>query len=886
MSRTELEHKDDEATIPFSDSLHFSDHPVPRRLTSSQKRANQWRRWSDDIIPRMIVPYLSYIEETLSLRHANVPGERHSNDGECGTGCRTRSIKVACVLFDAFEEITIIACPCFPAPLQLLRRGLFPCAPMVPSLAVDLRVLEFVRLLFVRQSPNQTAWCDALETFLDGMRYKLTSKNSLRRRFSNAFHWYRVLTVLARDHISTLITDARKDGSRVDQPSEYLRSRCPLCFGGNDWRNEVRGSPSMPNIIVCIDACFTQKCSTNPRGATGSDPPNPTSSFFLPTADVNAMEDFVQRCRGEGRQARASRAEPDEDCYEEGMRVPVSVLNGCGDSFIAADEKREKASTRFFTDTGLMALLCRHDRVLWVANLTSAGEKQHYALALLDRLFKHLPAQMTIGLLYDIGCQLERSCRKWKFMDDNTLSRIAFAVAVFHAYGHQWPCQIVYHPRKREGFRLSDGEGCERLWSFLKPLIPSLRVSGFNQRLFVLDTQIRHLDSKSLQGFGHWLHRRWIHCQTKKNGALDSLHDLQVDEDMLRVEWKAQVDHQTRPAPRQSRNKAAEVITTVLALEKTLEAQEASIRELEMQLHSGRVPDIVEHPLTASEKTADTLRRRRAALGTEDKVNLQKMKKDIYLTVRLNALAVKTRIRDRLRQRKFELERLERSYRATINAEHKLHANTQQSIKRREPGILKLVSTYNAPPYAIMPHIIPRDGIFLLDVDDDIWQDVGLDDDTMAPPAWLSDDAVRNGIRLQLEEARLMQWMLAEWGAIRGASNNAGNDVAVTDAVMSFHLRSRADELVNICVVWKKKVQFGESWGPSDEALLQAARDQAQSSFRDEDDAESGDLEYDIALADEYRYDYSNELVDDTDDIDDHYMPSSPIKLSNKCRCI
>ncbi|KAG1793314.1 uncharacterized protein HD556DRAFT_1432309 [Suillus plorans] len=324
------------------------------------------------------------------------------------------------------------------------------------------------------------------------------------------------------------------------------------------------------------------------------------------------MEDFVQRCHGESRQARASRAEPDEDCYEEGMRVPVSVLNGCGDSFIAADEKREKAR-----------------------------EKQHYALALLDRLFKHLPAQMTIGLLYDIGCQLERSCCKWKFMDNSILSRIAFAVAVFHAYGHQWPCQIVYHPRKREGFGL-----------FLKPLIPSLRVSGFNQRLFILDTQICHLDSKSLQGFGHWLHQCWIHCQTKKNGALDSLHDLQVDEHMLRVEWKAQVDHQTKPAPRQSRNKVVEVITTVLALEKTLEAQEASIRELKMQLHV---------------KTADSLRRHRAALGTEDKVNLEKMKKDVYLMVCLNALAVKTRIRNRLRQCKFELERLERSYRATIN---------------------------------------------------------------------------------------------------------------------------------------------------------------------------------------------------------------------------
>jgi hypothetical protein len=77
------------------------------------------------------------------------------------------------------SEINIIACPCFPAPLQLLRHGLFPCAPVAPSLAVDLRVLEFVRLLFIHQSPNHTAWCDAVETFLDGMGYKLTSMVSI-----------------------------------------------------------------------------------------------------------------------------------------------------------------------------------------------------------------------------------------------------------------------------------------------------------------------------------------------------------------------------------------------------------------------------------------------------------------------------------------------------------------------------------------------------------------------------------------------------------------------------------------------------------------------------------------------------------------------------------
>jgi hypothetical protein len=159
------------------------------------------------------------------------------------------------------------------------------------------------------------------------------------------------------------------------------------------------------------------------------------------------------------------------------MKVPISVLNNCSDSFIAADEKCEKASTQFFADTGLMALLCRHDRALWLVNMTSAGEKQHYALALLDRLVKNLPPNMTIGNLYDIACQLHRSCMKWGFLDD-AMDRISFAVSVFHAYGHQWPCQIIYHPRKAEGFGLSDGEGCERFWNAIKVLIPPLRVSG------------------------------------------------------------------------------------------------------------------------------------------------------------------------------------------------------------------------------------------------------------------------------------------------------------------------------------------------------------------------------------------------------------------------
>ncbi|KAF8832985.1 hypothetical protein BDN67DRAFT_870634, partial [Paxillus ammoniavirescens] len=130
-------------------------------------------------------------------------------------------------------------------------------------------------------------------------------------------------------------------------PSDFLRSRCPLCFGGLNWRKE---RDSLVDVIVCIDACFTQKRSKNPREAEGHDPPNPTSSVFIPSEAVTQMEVHVECCWSKGKECgwRVSRPLEDEDRVEEGMRVPALVLDGCGESFVAADEKREKVSTHFF----------------------------------------------------------------------------------------------------------------------------------------------------------------------------------------------------------------------------------------------------------------------------------------------------------------------------------------------------------------------------------------------------------------------------------------------------------------------------------------------------------------------------------------------------------
>jgi hypothetical protein len=62
-----------------------------------------------------------------------------------------------------------------------------------------------------------------------------------------------------------------------------------------------------------------------------------------------------------------------------------------------------------FDDTGVMALICRHDIPLFFANIDTPGEQQKYAVALIDHLFTLLPPRATVVALYDVGCILSRS---------------------------------------------------------------------------------------------------------------------------------------------------------------------------------------------------------------------------------------------------------------------------------------------------------------------------------------------------------------------------------------------------------------------------------------------------------------------------------------------
>ncbi|KAJ7840691.1 hypothetical protein B0H14DRAFT_3695455 [Mycena olivaceomarginata] len=853
-----------ERTPPISPSKH------------RKKRAAQWRRWDQEIIPLLIPHYSWVLWETKCLRELEKLGTPAQ---DCD--CVPRIQIVTIMRFSSVEDMEV-----------------------PPSLAVDLRVLEFAFKLFLNVAPNHTVFSTTLETVLSTMGYQLNRQNTLRRRFGNALTWYGHLRNRSKAYyraalekmrtipphrwchrmnrrlpvriVAHLLQDRRRQRCRTPTTRRAVVPVLGCHRGPHPALNvghlpillasasagvlhaptaRIRLSQTRCHVaaqantfavgVLCVSAtCITIHRSCQSVQPQASDPPRRhPSTHFVPEADAKATDAYVKETRG-----TFGPAEPRSK--KSKTRTPSSAED-TEDGL--PDEKRVKASTDFFDDTGLMALLCRHDRVLWLVNMQTRGEQQYYVFVLLETLFQHLPRDITLGILYDIACTLERSCRKWGFLS-RFMDRIQFAVSVFHAFGHDWPCQLLYHPRKRTGFGLSDGEGCERFWHLISHLIAVLRISGKWQRLYISsDWEI---------GFVDGLCTAW----KKRQEAESVLAECRVRILALREQWQLQVVAQTKPLPLtipgRSKNKGQQAINTILLLRSAVKKQADHVNRLRAKFLAAAEDADEEADYyqvefdkadAARAKAEKTLREKERALGVGERRALNKMSHIQYYNARMNARATKRR----LRQRKFELDLVERSFRRLVN-EQKLYSHTEAAVKRREKGIQNLALEYNkqcakvaqlirnknAPRGALAPRPIPDGQLWKLDVDNDIWEDVSLDDDETeeqtTPPPWLCDDGVRAGIkallqidrcreediRLKKERAALQVWFAEEWALVNHALEEAGT------APDRYQYELMRDDLVHLCATWQKSLpdcgldtSTLPPWGPNATQLARARLD-------------------------------------------------------------
>jgi hypothetical protein len=51
---------------------------------------------------------------------------------------------------------------------------------------------------------------------------------------------------------------------------------------------------------------------------------------------------------------------------------------------------------------------CRHDAAVYLANITSGGEKRKYPLSILNQILKDVDPEREVRVLYDIGCTMKK----------------------------------------------------------------------------------------------------------------------------------------------------------------------------------------------------------------------------------------------------------------------------------------------------------------------------------------------------------------------------------------------------------------------------------------------------------------------------------------------
>jgi hypothetical protein len=167
-----------------------------------------------------------------------------------------------------------------------------------------------------------------------------------------------------------------------------------------------------------------------------------------------------------------------------------------------------------------------------------------------------------------------------------------------------------------------------------------------------------------------------VACQRRKQDATLELTKSQLTVDVLRREWAAQINEQTKPLIRQSRDLANKVIHEVLALMSTHALYQGEMGRYEEMMAAGDYEEGMDVTAVAihleelqkkSAWTAKAIQQKRASLDVDGRLSLHKLIDNKFLQVRMNALALKRRIRNRLQQRKFELDGLERAYRKSTN---------------------------------------------------------------------------------------------------------------------------------------------------------------------------------------------------------------------------
>ncbi|KAJ7375262.1 hypothetical protein OS493_002009 [Desmophyllum pertusum] len=124
-----------------------------------------------------------------------------------------------------------------------------------------------------------------------------------------------------------------------------------------------------------------------------------------------------------------------------------------------------------------------------------------YSVYELKKLKESLPSNsLKVVLMYDIACILSRHLKNSS--QEELLSDVDLAIPIFHCYGHKASCQVQFSPRRTSNIGLTDGEGVERFWSFLRQFSAITKEMSVDKRNDVLTDASLHYGEHLFHKFG------------------------------------------------------------------------------------------------------------------------------------------------------------------------------------------------------------------------------------------------------------------------------------------------------------------------------------------------------------------------------------------------
>ncbi|PLW39434.1 hypothetical protein PCASD_07986 [Puccinia coronata f. sp. avenae] len=390
-------------------------------------------------------------------------------------------------------------CSCNKDTSRLLCCGFLPASPITPQTAFSLPLLIFHNHLWNNCHVSALPFTVALNEWLEPRSQRLYAQKKryardLRKPFSAAVDLYRKLENMTNKLVMKAL--------RLSPQEIQAAQTCPACFGPRPPNIERYPIETRDKLIICLDGNFQHRHHAK---ASRNYQPLEIPRIFVPQRHFDDMRSLI----------RAKEIE----------LAPPAKADRCTDAHKAADDKKNESTWQGCDDTGLMGCCCRHDAAVYMGNIYRSGELRSLPLGLIVQLLSECEPERQIGVLYDIGCSLHKFIRARNLLPDDS-HRIKFGTSVFHAYVHNWLCQLDYHPRLNSGWGLSDGEGLERLWSYLSPLVSPLWYSTRNHRLGAIAHRLKHHNTKGIKSLPTWLKRKFRSALNRRNDARSVLAGL------------------------------------------------------------------------------------------------------------------------------------------------------------------------------------------------------------------------------------------------------------------------------------------------------------------------------------------------------------------------